>query len=100
MRLCETPLKVQKLGIYFSKGGLFVQVSPMGFSAPIIVWDYDNRKLLHKLILHKVTTFFILSNLLKNIIYVFHNISKQLHEGFFPKKEAIKKILVIYNCIA
>jgi hypothetical protein len=34
-----------------------VQVSPMGFSAPIIVWDYAGRKLLHKLILHKVCDF-------------------------------------------
>ena len=55
--------EVSKVRYIFFKGGLFVQVSPMGFSAPIIVWDYDNRKLLHKLILHKVTLFLFLLQL-------------------------------------
>ncbi|CAK9207947.1 unnamed protein product [Sphagnum troendelagicum] len=41
---------LSRSGKYLASG----QVSPMGFSAPIIVWDYAGRKLLHKLILHKV----------------------------------------------
>ena len=43
-------LAVSKSGKYLASG----QLSPMGFSAPIIVWDYAGRKILHKLILHKV----------------------------------------------
>jgi hypothetical protein len=43
-------LAMSKSGKYLASG----QVSPMGFSAPIIVWDYAGRKILHKLILHKV----------------------------------------------
>lgn len=41
-----------------SRSGKFLasgQVSPMGFSAPIIVWDFAGRKIVHRLVLHKVT---------------------------------------------
>ncbi|XP_024356612.1 cilia- and flagella-associated protein 52 isoform X2 [Physcomitrium patens] len=41
---------VSRSGRYMASG----QISPMGFSAPIIIWDYASRKLVHKLILHKV----------------------------------------------
>ncbi|KAI9207349.1 quinon protein alcohol dehydrogenase-like superfamily [Polychytrium aggregatum] len=43
-------LAVSKSGKFIASG----QVTHMGFQADIIIWDFENRKLLHRLTLHKV----------------------------------------------
>lgn len=43
-------LKVSSSGKYIASG----QQTHMGFQADIIIWDFDNLQLLHRLKLHKV----------------------------------------------
>jgi cilia- and flagella-associated protein 52 len=43
-------LAISRTGRYLASG----QVTYMGFTADIVIWDLENRQLLHRMALHKV----------------------------------------------
>jgi hypothetical protein len=51
-------IALSKSGRYLATG----QVTYMGFTADIIIWDLESRQLLHRLGLHKARLSFLTSN--------------------------------------